>query len=480
MHPHVPETMLSRIWEEQRLRSDSLMTPEGLAVQIIRRGQKNFDNGPDFKNALIRIGSRLIEGDIELHLHRSDWRSHGHDSDPAYNHTILHVVLWESQQAHIKPIYKANGDSIPHLTLQDHLAFPLETLQQIFDAADERKEEKFEQCQTILAQVSNEELLSRLQQLGQERLYERAGRFDLWLQEGGDVEQVLYEAICEGLGYSSNKEPFLRIARILPLHTILSHLPEHGDEIARHLLWIQAMLFGAAGLLPDYSGSTETRNKACVDPESRAYISKLQSLWNMLRPCLDLRPMTVEEWHFFRLRPPNFPTRRLATLSYLLLDYSIQPLLAGYKDLFGLVRSHPDPIPRQVRLLERSLEIPAAAYWKGRYNFGQAKHADRDRMLLGRSRIRDILISAVFPVMLLYALRQSSRAQEAHILELYTHFPAPEWNQAVKTVFQRVLTHRKLPATQVKTAAVYQGMLQLYKHYCYLPACANCVLKARD
>ena len=473
---HVPETLLSRIWEEQRLHSDSLMTSDGRTIQVIRRGQKNVDNGPDFKHALVRIGSLLIEGDIELHLHDSDWHAHGHDSDPAYNHTILHVVLWESPQARNTQIFKANGESVPGLTLQDHLAFPLDTMKQIFEQADERKEVKFEQCRMILADIPDEQLLARLQHLGRERLYERAGRFDLWLQEGRTPEQLLYEAICEGLGYSSNKAPFLRLARILPLQTLLTHLPEHGKPLSHRLPWIQAMLFGAAGLLPECPHSYDVQTSACSDPESREYITELHSLWNMLLPCLDLHPMAAEEWHFFRLRPPNFPTRRLVALSYLVLNYSIQPLFDGYTDLFGLVRSHPDPLVRQVRLLERSLEIPAAGYWKGRYNFGKAKQPERDRMLLGSARIRDILISAVFPVMLLYALRHSGSAQEKHILELYARFPAPEWSQAGKRIFQQALAHREIPSKQVKTAAVYQGMLQLYKHYCYLPACSNCVL----
>ena len=475
MNPHVPETLLSRIWEEQRLRSESLVTTDGHTVQVIRRGRKNVDNGPDFKHALIRIGAQLVEGDVELHLHASDWRAHGHDRDPAYNHTVLHVVLWESAASRNMQIHKANGETVPCLILQHSLSVPLEKLEQLFDEADECKEKKFERCQIMLAHVSNEQLLSRLQHLGEERLYERAGRFDLWLQTGKTPEQVLYEAICEGLGYSSNKEPFLRLARLLPLHMILSHLPEHGEEISRRLPWIQAILFGAAGLLPDCSGSTDAPLESCSDSESRQYIARLRSLWDMLRPCLDLQPMAAEEWHFFRLRPQNFPTRRLAALSYLILDYSIQPLFAGYKELFGLVRSYPDPLGRQVRLLERSLKIPSAGYWKGRYNFGAVFNPERDRLLLGRSRIRDILISAVFPIMLLYAMRNSSSVQEKHILELYTHFPAPEWSKPGKQIFRQLLSLRAIPAKQAKSAAIYQGMLQLYKHYCYLPACASCV-----
>ncbi|PID56239.1 hypothetical protein CSB45_11955 [candidate division KSB3 bacterium] len=305
----ITESVLSRIWEEQRLRPDGLMTSEGLPVQIVRRGCKNTDNGPDFTHALIRIGSQLFEGDVELHLHRSSWHAHGHDRDPAYNRTILHVVFWDDPRGRNLPVYTADGTRVAHLLLQNSLAFPVEVLQRIFAARDERQKADYEDCQARLRYVPDEQLLERLQQLGRKRLYDRAGRFDLRLNECGDFQQLLYEALCEGLGYSSNKEPFLRLARLLPLDTILSHLPDHGGSPGRSLPWIQAMLLGAAGLLPDCPEDD--------DPESHSYISEMLSLWNMLRPCLDIDVMPAEAWHFFRLRPSNFPTRRLAALSYL-------------------------------------------------------------------------------------------------------------------------------------------------------------------
>ncbi|PID56804.1 hypothetical protein CSB45_10210 [candidate division KSB3 bacterium] len=162
---------------------------------------------------------------------------------------------------------------------------------------------------------------------------------------------------------------------------------------------------------------------------------------------------------------------------YLVLNYSVQALFTGYQNLFTIARSHAEPLIRRVHLLERSLEVPAAGYWKGRYTFSAAKNAERDHRLLGRTRIREILISAVFPVMLLAALRQPDTLRETHILELYDRFPAPEWNRSVRSVFQRLLAQRNLPANKVKTASIYQGMLHLAKHYCHLPACTSCVFK---
>jgi hypothetical protein len=290
-------------------------------------------------------------------------------------------------------------------------------------------------------------------------------------------QQLLYEAICEGLGYSSNKRSFVELARRLPLDDILSHLPkQERDNSTNQLHWIQALLFGTSGLLPSLKGQPEVQTLVCkgIDPETQEYVTELRSLWDMLSPCLDLKPMQYKDWHFFRLRPPNFPTRRLAALSYLILSYRIQPVFESYLQLFDLLCGHPENTRQSIRLLEHTLEVPALGYWKGRYMFGKPVFPDHDLMFLGQSRIRDIIISAVFPVFLLYAVQTSQPKLESQILALYDIFPSPSWNRITKTISEQLFTRRKGSLTKTRTAIIYQGMLQLYKHYCYLPACANC------
>jgi hypothetical protein len=304
---------------------------------------------------------------------------------------------------------------------------------------------------------------------------------------GGDSEhshifqQLLYEAICEGFGYSSNKRPFIELARRLPLVLILSFLPkqdinsplEGGRGVSAH--WIQALLFGVSGLLPETPG---VQNSVC--PETEKYLTELLSLWEMLAPCLDVKPMKPEEWHFFRLRPSNFPTRRLAALSYLILNYRAQPLFESYLQLFKLISAHPERITQSARLLERTLEIPATGYWKGRYRFGKSVFPDHDHLFLGQSRIRDIIISAIFPVFLLYALHTSQPELESLILNLYEHFPSPPWNRITKRICEQLFSHHKQAPHKMKTAIIYQGMIHFHRHYCYLPACRNCPMECES
>jgi hypothetical protein len=244
------------------------------------------------------------------------------------------------------------------------------------------------------------------------------------------------------------------------------------------LYWIQAILFGTAGLLPPPEENPGVPNVLCrnIEAETQGYLTELHSLWEMLSPCLDLKPMKPEEWHFFRLRPPNFPTRRLAALSYLIFNYREQPLFESYLHLFHLFSEYRDRTTQSVRLLERTLEIAAGGYWKGRYLFGKAVFPDHDKIFLGQSRIRDTVISAVFPVFLLYARHTSQPKLESLILRLYETFPSPTWNRVTKTICEQVFAHHKRSLPEIHTAVMYQGMIQLHRHYCYLPACTMCPL----
>jgi hypothetical protein len=412
-----------------------------------------------------------------LHLEIADWFAHGHETEPSYNQTILHIVLWESlsvKNADVNKmvIRKANGEEVPTVVIQHCLLESVETLLKQFQRSDSRRRHKFLACQQQTATLPGAYILDRLKQIGTERLYARAKRFETWLNQGSSFPQVLYEAICEGLGYSSNQRPFVELARRLPLEHIEAHLPNRTDENpAVSLKWIQAMLFGVAGLLPQPGVQT----LVCTsDPETQDYVTELRSIWEMLRPCLDVVPMQPEEWHFFRLRPVNFPTRRIAALSYLVLNYTLQPVLESYLRLFTLCSKRPDHQRQQIRLLEGTLAITAAGYWKGRYLFGKPAFPEHDNRFLGQSRIRDIMISAVFPVFLLYALHTSQPELESQILTLYQIFPSPSWNSLTKTISEHLFTHRQELLPHIQTASMYQGMLHLSKHYCSLPTCSSC------
>ncbi|MEI9934286.1 MAG: DUF2851 family protein [Ferruginibacter sp.] len=70
----------------------NLITVEGESLQVIHTGNLNTNQGPDFSAAKIKIGNTTWAGNIELHIHSSDWKKHQHDNDKNYKNVILHVV----------------------------------------------------------------------------------------------------------------------------------------------------------------------------------------------------------------------------------------------------------------------------------------------------------------------------------------------------------------------------------------------------
>jgi hypothetical protein len=91
-------------------------TYSGQPIQLINRGTWNkFEPGPDFRNACIQIGDITWHGDIEIHIHASDWNKHKHHLDPNYANVILHVVTENDQPLRMK------GELIPTIIIPEHI-----------------------------------------------------------------------------------------------------------------------------------------------------------------------------------------------------------------------------------------------------------------------------------------------------------------------------------------------------------------------
>ena len=107
------EDFLHFIWNNKLYQNDSLFTQEGESLQIMHPGRHNTNAGPDFFDARIRIGETLWAGNIEIHQRASDWNKHGHQNDPAYRNTILHVVAVSDIQ-----VFNDLGSCVPALEIK--------------------------------------------------------------------------------------------------------------------------------------------------------------------------------------------------------------------------------------------------------------------------------------------------------------------------------------------------------------------------
>jgi len=83
-------------------------------LQVIDFGIYNtHENGPDFFDAKVRMGTITWCGTVEIHVCSSDWDKHGHQFDSAYNNVILHVVLKKD-----KEVYNSRGEKILTIEIQ--------------------------------------------------------------------------------------------------------------------------------------------------------------------------------------------------------------------------------------------------------------------------------------------------------------------------------------------------------------------------
>ena len=99
-----PEALLQQVWLYQRILQDRLQTTDGRAVRVLHPGFLNREAGPDFRRAIVQIGSEgPVTGDIEIDLISSGWEQHSHARNPSYQNVVLHEgfcirLLWHANQ----------------------------------------------------------------------------------------------------------------------------------------------------------------------------------------------------------------------------------------------------------------------------------------------------------------------------------------------------------------------------------------------
>lgn len=483
--PQFPELFLRHIWQHQLFTSDGLHTANGKPVTILSPGQSNSDAGPDFTDARIRIGNITFYGDVELHCDASSWETHGHHTDPHYNRVILHVVLTDKHPD--RPARTSTRRHLPLLILHPFLDPVLdEQLKQFSESAYNAR--MTIPCQELNHDVPSSVIATWIDHLAEERLELKIRRFEERLRQLVDErrmivrepypryygdpdeipdpapsynrkdyapveiwEQLLFEGIMEGLGYAKNQAPFLALAQSMRL----SWLRERGQD---RVDMIMALLFGAAGLLPPRGSIREK--------ESGLYARRLRSLWSAERKGFGGQRLHAADWTFFRLRPANFPTLRLAAMSFLF------PKLFSNHCMRALIRLvKADGTPRDcLASLHELFTYTPDQFWQYHYHFGRKSVRVVPR--LGRGRVNEIITNAILPIFLLYARifrDRTIRERTRSVLLL------PEMVQENSTtrLMRKHLFGTRVP---IETPFRQQGTIQLFSFYCKNHRCEECAI----
>jgi hypothetical protein len=223
-----PEKLLQKIWLQGEFDRSRSVILGGGKIEIVDVGRWNLLGGPDFKLARLRFenGDEIV-GDIEIHLHASDWKTHRHAEDPAYDDVVLHVVLFPPSPEHVT--VGVGGRKIPVLVLLPLLLHDLE-------------EYAAEHAVEMLANRPASQIIEKLGPLSAEALTELLGRHarERWRQKVRfarmRVERLGWEAAChqtalEILGYRFNRAPMLRIATAFPLRFWTKDDGCNADEV---------------------------------------------------------------------------------------------------------------------------------------------------------------------------------------------------------------------------------------------------------
>jgi len=422
------EADLVRLWEGQRFPPAALVSREGLALQVVYRGRAGGGPGPDFRDAVIVAGGQERRGDVELHVAASAFRQHGHHRDPAYDNLVLHVVFFDDDSSDTR---LACGRSVPTLALAPWVARRAQELRRWL-ARPARWQEP---CRTALARLGPAAVAAALEEAGDVRFREKTDAFAAAIAREED-EEVLYRGLLEGLGYSRNRDPFLRLAEALPWQALRRFLAAQG--LPGRLLVAEAALLGTAGFLP--TGRT-------VDP----YVAALQEQWRVQsRGEAPFLPWELTG------RPENHPARRLAGAARLLVRYVDGGLLPG---LLAAVRAGPAD-------LARALQAPGDDFWYDHYDLTGGP-ARLPAGLIGPGRAGELAVNIVLPFALAWAEGRGDAPLAEAAVAVYRRCPRTSSYGLLR------LLSAALGGRLTAGARRQQGMLHLFRRYCRQGGCAG-------
>lgn len=395
-----------------------MRTVDGRIIQVIDPGQLNTNSGPDFFNAKIKIDGKTWAGNIEIHVRASDWMRHRHDSDPAYDSVILHVV--EKDDMAIK---RSNGEIIPQLRMPCNPEFHKRYHDLVNNATTELP------CAAEISKIPSIYITDWLGTLAHERLYRKVSHLtELQQKNMGDWEGTCYITIARSMGFGINSDAFERLAMSLPLR----FMSKHSDS----LLSIEALLFGQSGLL-------ERTQEA--DP----YISSLATEYKFLSNKFSLRQPPSLGWKMARMRPANFPHRRIALLAAM--------IHGGFNMMSRIINSSDEASARSL------FDIRLTGYWENHYHFGAA--STKSAKALSDSSISILLINAVAPLIYAYGQARNDSAMCDKAVSLLQSLP-PEHNSIIE-LFKRA-------GIASKDAFTSQALIQLRREYCETRKCLYC------
>ena len=412
------EKLMQYVWKHRLWRSEDMVTNTGKKVRVVDPGLLNTDAGPDFFNAKIEIDGHMWVGNVEMHYRATDWKRHHHDSDKAYDSVILHVVAKDDA-----PVRRTNGELIPQLVLEVSPQFNADYASLVGATIEVP-------CATKIKQVPHLTIVEWVEGLAFERLHGKVERIHQLLDSfNGSWEDVCYVTLARNFGFGINNDAFERLARRTPLRL----LGKHSDSV----LQIEALLFGQAGMLD------------AQKPGMDSYYNQLCTEYAFLSNKFQLTPMEKESCKLFRIRPQNFPYRRIAMLA--------QFIEGGFRMMNRILEAEGE---KEMRAL---FEMELSGYWTKHYTFG--KPNERATATLSRSSTDIILINTVAPLLYAYGELTGNYEMTDKAIKLLEDLRAES---------NSIVSHFVAYGIDCPDALTSQALVQLKREYCDARKCIYC------
>lgn len=410
---NIKEDFIYYLWENRLLIKD-LKTTDGEDINIISIGHRNNNSGADYLNARIKINKTLWAGQIEIHVLASDWFKHKHQYDDNYNNVILHVV------------YRKDTDEvkIPTLEIKDKFDKSL-----FYNYKTFLHSKNWIPCSDHIGNVQNFTLISWLDRMLIEHLENECKDLGLKLKNCNyDWEQTFYQRLMRHFGLKVNNDAFEYLSKILPLSLLLRHRDNK--------IYIESMMFGCAGFLENE-----------FDEE---YPLLLKREFKMLRSKFGLKVMPASNWKFLRLRPPNFPTIRIAQLAKILINNG---------NMFSLIRDSDD-----IEGISRLFEVELDPYWDNHFQFNKTSKIER-RKTLGKTAIDSVIINAIVPILFHYG--------HTHSIESYKE-KAMCYLEQIEAEDNLIIRNFKNSGIILQNSFQTQAIMYMHKYYCTKRRCLEC------
>ena len=420
------EQLLQYVWKHKILPLTSLATTDGKAVEIIDPGLHNRNAGPDFFNAKLRIGNTMWVGNVEIHDHSKDWYRHGHDSDPAYDNVILHVV--EDVDCDVT---NSKGDYIPQIKLCVPMTVTL-NYKELLNA------DAYPPCYRIVPDLSQLTIHSWMAALQTERLERKTQDIARRAERAnGSWEDAYFITLARNYGFGINGDAFEQWAFNVPLNQVA----HHRDDIFQ----VEAIFLGQAGLL-DVNAIPEKYQKEAMND---GYFTRLKIEYTYLAHKFSLTPMNRTMWKFLRLRPQNFPHIRISQLATLYHDRKTS--------LSQLVEC------KNVDEMRHMLSTHVTDYWATHYTLG-SESASNNKSLSPFS-INLLMINTAIPMLFAYGRHTCDDSLCERAFDMLEQLKAED---------NHIIRMWKECGLKVKTAGDSQALIQLKNEYCDRKDCLRC------